>query len=138
MRTGLGTIIVAVALAITACGGDSDIDDVAADTTDATDATDTTGWVDQAPDEVPPCTELFAPGQTTEEVLDAIGLDTSENMQTGGECSDEEGEVSIHLLASTTCPSGTPVWYIGSYGYGVAGGTWTAFPEGTSTPPTDC
>jgi hypothetical protein len=121
----LGAITLAVALAITACAGDNETDNV---------ATDTTMQVVEGTDEAPPCTELFAPGQTTEQVLAAIGMDTTENMQTGGQCTDEGG-VSVHLLASTTCPSGARVWYISPYGYGVEGGTWTPFPEGTSTPP---
>lgn len=119
----------AVVLAVAACGGDDEVDSVAADTT---------APVVQGTDEAPLCTELFAPGQTTEEVLAAIGMDTAENMQTGGECTDEDGDVAIHLLAYTTCASGARVWYSGDYGYGVAGGTWKRFPAPMSTPPADC
>lgn len=131
----LGLITIAVALAITACASDDPTDDVA---TDDDGATDTTGQPGEMSDEAPLCTQLFAPGQTTEQVLTAIGMDTTENMQTGGECADAQGEVAIQLLAYGTCPSGARVWYLGDYGYGVAGGTWTPFPEGTSPPPTDC
>jgi hypothetical protein len=137
MRQMLGSVAFAVALAITACAGDDGTDDVATDTTEQG-ATATTEQVVEESGEVPLCTELFAPGQTTDQVLAAIGMDTTENMQTGGECTDEEGEASIHLLAYGTCPSGARVWYIAPYGYGVAGGTWQLFPEGTSPPPTDC
>jgi hypothetical protein len=129
VRQMLGTTALAVALAITACGGDDETDDA---------ATGTTEQAVEGSGEAPLCTELFAPGQTTEQVLAGIGMDTTENMQTGGECADEEGEVSIHLLAYTTCTSGARVWYLSEYGYGVAGGTWMPLPEGTSAPPTDC
>jgi hypothetical protein len=127
----LGIMTFALALAITACADDNGTDNL---------ATDTTEQMVEGSDEAPLCTELFAPGQTTEQVLAAIGMDTTENMQTGGECADEKGEVSIVLLAYGTCPSGARVWYISPYGYGVAGGTWTPIPEGTSPPPTnwDC
>ena len=127
----LGPVTFAVALAITACAGDDGDDDVATDTTEQV--------VEVSDDEAPPCTELFAPGRATDKVLAAIGMDTTENIQTGtgGECTDEEGEASIHLLAYGKCPSGARVWWNG-YGYGVAGGTWKLFPEGTLPPPTDC
>jgi hypothetical protein len=141
----LGTITLAAALAVAACAGESEPDDVATDTTEHAvgsgsddGATDTTAHAVEASDEAPPCTELFAPGQSTDQVLAAIGMDTTENMQTGGECADDEGEVSIHLLAYGTCASGARVWYLNGYGYGVEGGTWTPLPEGAPTPPTDC
>jgi hypothetical protein len=129
MRQMLGPVTFAVALAITACAGDNGTDNV---------ETDTTEEVVDGPDEAPLCSELFAPGQSTDHVLAAIGMDTTENMQTGGECADEQGEVSVQLLAYGTCPSGARVWYATPYGYGLAGGTWKSFPEGTSPPPTDC
>ena len=125
----LGPVTFAVALAITACAGDNGTDNV---------ATDTTEHVADGSDEAPPCTELFAPGRSTDQVLAAVGMDTTENMQTGGKCTDEQGEASVHLLAYGNCPSGARVWYVSPYGYGVAGGTWKPFPEGTSPPPTDC
>jgi hypothetical protein len=131
----LGITTLVVALAITACADDNEAGNVATDTTGTT---DTSAQAVEGSDEVPLCTELFASGQTTDEVLAAIGMDTTENMQTGGECTDEQGSASIHLLAHTTCTSGARVWYVNPYGYGVAGGTWTPFPEGTSTPPADC
>ena len=126
----LGAVPFAVALAITACAGDNGTDNV---------ATDTTEHVADGSGEAPPCTELFAPGRATDEVLAAIGMDTTENIQTGtgGECTDEEGEASIHLLAYGKCPSGARVWWNG-YGYGVAGGTWKPLTEDTPLPPTDC
>jgi hypothetical protein len=133
MRQMLGLITFVVMLAATACGGDDEADRVATDS----EAADTTSSVVQGADEAPLCTELFAPGQTTDEVLTAVGMDTTENMQTGGECIAEDGDVAIQIFAYNTCPSGARVWH-NSYGYGVAGGTWTAFPEGTSTPPADC
>jgi hypothetical protein len=155
VRQKLGIITLAVALAITACGGDNGADSIVAGTTDPTEqvattdteeaaTTDTTeqgatsGPAVEGSDEAPLCSELFAPGQTTDQVLAAIGMDTTENTQTGGECTDEEGSVAIHLLAYGTCTSGARVWYLHPYGYGVAGGTWTPFPEGTITPPADC
>jgi hypothetical protein len=135
----LGLITIATALAVTACASDNATDDNATDDVATDDsAADTTGQPGEVSDEAPLCTELFAPGQTTDQVLTAIGMDTTENMQTGGKCTDEQGEASIHLLAHGTCPSGARVWYLSDYGYGVAGGTWTPFPEGTSPPPTDC
>jgi hypothetical protein len=125
----LGIITLAVALAITACADGKETDDVAAGTTEQ---------AVEGSDEAPLCTELFAPGQPTDQVLAAIGMDTTENMQTGGECTDEQGDVSIHLLNYSTCTSGSRVWYLSEYGYGVAGGTWTPLPEGASLPFVDC
>jgi hypothetical protein len=65
-------------------------------------------------------------------------MDTTANMQTGGECTDERGQTSVHLLPHLTCTSGARVWYVNPYGYGVEGGSWKPFPEGTNLPPTDC
>lgn len=120
---------VAVTLAVAACAGSDRTDDV---------ATDRAEPAVEASDRVPLCAELFAPGQTTAQVLTAIGMDTTENMQTGGECTDERGQTSIHLLPHGTCTSGARVWYLDPYGYGVEGGPWRPLPEGTDLPPTDC
>jgi hypothetical protein len=127
MRQMLGPV--ALTLAITGCAGDNRTDEV---------ATDSAEQAVEAPDRAPLCTQLFAPGQTTAEVLTAIGMDTTANMQTGGECTDERGQTSVHLLPHLTCTSGARVWYVNPYGYGVEGGSWKPFPEGTNLPPTDC
>lgn len=90
-------------------------------------------------DTAPACDQLFAPGQPTDDVVDAAVGEGSP-----GVCEHSPDEFPSTALASFPCPSdpARTVYYTGS-GYdgwaswGVTGGTWQAMPDGQDAPPAD-
>lgn len=90
----------------------------------------------EAVSNAPACTDLFAPGRPTADVL--------ADAEDPGICTHGDEHI-ITALASVPCTTdpARSVHYTGSatdgttWGFGIAGGTWAALPEGQDAPDFD-
>lgn len=101
--------IAVLAIASAACSSDDDsdargLDDLAA-----------------AADDAPPCTDMFAPGRPTTDVVAQYDKQP---------CTDEAGDMFVAVIASWDCGDGIKVHVVDPYGWGRTGDVW----QGPDTP----
>lgn len=91
-------------------------DDEPDGSTPETSALEDLAALEEATENAPPCTEVFAPGRPVAEVLAA---------NDAGPCTGTDADdLRIEVVVSWDCPDGTKVHQVGDWGWGRDGQTW--------------